>query len=187
MSIAVGNKVKFLNEDLEGLVKAIEPNGNVLVEATNGFDYELTVNEVVVVNEDNTHLYQVDKDQVKNKIQLHQPTKTVSAGFLGKYTTTTKYQFEKVIEIDLHLEELVEFPMKLDDWQRLHTQMTHVKKCLNAAFNQKIRKIVFIHGVGTGVLKTELLNYLADFENLTFKDADHREYGSGATEVFIKQ
>lgn len=187
MSIKVGNKVKFLNENLEGEVKKIYPDGNVLVEATNGFDYELSVNEVIVINKDNTHSYLLDEKQVKDKIKLFKPEKVVSEGFLGKYTTTTKYQFEKIIEIDLHLEELVEFPMRLDDWQRLHTQMSHAKKCLSAAFNQKIRKLVFIHGVGTGVLKTELRNYLAEFDNLSFKDADYREYGSGATEVFIKQ
>lgn len=187
MSIKVGNKVKFLNENLEGEVKSIHSNGNVLVEATNGFDYELSVNEVIVINQDNTHSYLLDEKQVNDKIKLFKPEKVVSEGFLGKYTTTTKYQFEKIIEIDLHLEELVEFPMRLDDWQRLHTQMSHAKKCLSAAFNQKIRKLVFIHGVGTGVLKTELRNYLAGFDNISFKDADYREYGSGATEVFIKQ
>lgn len=187
MSLVVGNKVKFLNENLEGIVKSVLQNGKVTVEANNGFDYELSVNELIVINQDNTHSYLLDEKQVKDKIKLFKPEKNLSEGFLGKYTTTTKYQFEKIIEIDLHLEELVEFPMRLDDWQRLHTQMSHVKKCLNAAFNQKIRKLVFIHGVGTGVLKTELRNYLAEFENLSFKDADYREYGSGATEVFIKQ
>lgn len=187
MSLSVGNKVKFLNENLEGVVKSILQNGQVKVEATNGFDYELPINELIVINKDNTHSYLLDEKQVKDKIKLFKPEQTVSESFLGKYTKTTKYQFEKIIEIDLHLEELVEFPMRLDDWQRLHTQMSHAKKCLNAAFNQKIRKLVFIHGVGTGVLKTELRNYLAEFENLSFKDADYREYGSGATEVFIKQ
>jgi hypothetical protein len=187
MSPIIGNKVKFLNENLEGEVKAIYQKGTILVEASNGFEYELSINEVIVVNNDNTHSYLLDKNLVKDKIKIFKPDKAISEGFLGKYTTTTKYQFEKIIEIDLHLEELVEFPMRLDDWQRLHTQMSHAKKCLNAAFNQKIRKLVFIHGVGTGVLKTELHNYLAGFENISFKDADCREYGSGATEVFIKK
>lgn len=186
MSFNIGDNIKFINENLRGKVKKLLVNGNILVEADNGFDYELSTNEIIVIKEDNSHTYQIDKNHIKDKIELFKPDKKLSSGFLSKYTTTTKYQFEKIIEIDLHLEELVEFPLRLDDWQRLHTQMSHVKKCINAALNQNIRKIVFIHGVGTGVLKTELRNYLAQFDNISFKDADYREYGSGATEVFIK-
>ena len=182
----VGHRVKFINEHLEGVVKSLMVNGKLLIAATDGFDYEVNQNEVIVIREDNTHLYQVDDYEVKDKLKINLPLDKFSGGILSRYTGTTKYQFEKVIEIDLHLEELVEFPMKLDDWQRLHTQMQHAKKCLNAAINQRIRKLVFIHGVGQGVLKTELCNYLSTHEQLSFKDANYREYGSVATEVFIK-
>ena len=186
MSSVIGHKVKFINENLEGIVKSVGTNGKLLIEASDGFDYEVNQSEIIVIKEDNSHLYKIDGTQLADKIKIHKPTDQLSQGVLNRYTTSTKYQFEKVIEIDLHLEELVEFPMKLDDWQRLHTQMQHVKKCLDAAINQNIRKLVFIHGVGQGVLKTELRNYLSEHENLSFKDADYREYGSGATEVFIK-
>ena len=112
--------------------------------------------------------------------------KKTQSDFLSKYTNSSKYKVGRVIDVDLHLERLVEFPAKLDDWQKLHTQMQHVKNCLSSAMKKNIRRIVFIHGVGTGVLKTELHNYLARFDYLTIKEADFREYGSGATEVFIK-
>lgn len=182
----IGHKVKFINENLEGIVKSIGSNGTLIIEANDGFDYEVSQNDVILIKEDNTHLYQVNQTHLKDKIKINQPSDQLSQSVLNRYTTSTKYQFERLIEIDLHLEELVEFPMRLDDWQRLHTQMQHVKKCLNAAINQKIRRLVFIHGVGTGVLKTELRNYLSEFDDISFKDADYREYGSGATEVFIK-
>lgn len=68
----------------------------------------------------------------------------------------------------------------------MHTQIQHAKKCLNAAIDKKNGRIVFIHGVGTGVLKTELLNFLANYEGIMVNDADYREYGLGATEVVIK-
>lgn len=186
MNELIGHKVKFINENLEGVVLSVTNQGKLIIEANDGFDYEVSPNEVIVIKEDNSHLYTVDDHQVKERITSYQPADRTSQGILGKYMTSTKYQFERVIEIDLHLEELVEFPMKLDDWQRLHTQMQHAKKCLNAAMNQKIRKLIFIHGVGQGVLKTELRNYLAEHDHLSFKDADYREYGAGATEVLIK-
>lgn len=184
--MSVGNKVKFLNENLSGNIKSILPNNKLVVEANDGFDYEVAINEVVVVNEDNSHHYKVDENEISHKIIKTKKTAQPSTkGVLDKYVKSTKYQYEKIVEVDLHLEKLVEFPQSLDDWQKLHTQMQHLKNCLNAALEEKVKKIVFIHGVGTGVLKIEIRNYLANYPNLTVRDADYREYGAGATEVII--
>jgi len=190
MDIKVGNKVRLLNENFEGVIKEILSNNRLVITCTDGFDYEVSSNEVLLVGDDNEHKYIVDNKELAKKItsKLDSKRKEVkSTGVLSSYLQSTKYSYEATLEIDLHLEELVEFPEKLEDWQKLHTQMQHVKTCLNAALEKNIRKIVFIHGVGTGVLKTELRNYLADFSNLVVKDADYREYGVGATEVLIKQ
>mgnify|MGYP005681324493 FL=1 len=186
MSFQVGDKVKFLNEKLEGEVKEVLVANHLVVTCSDGFDHHIAANEVLKVTEDDEVTFHKDevhiKDQVK-QVKLHKPNMN---SFLGRYMSTTKYQFEKVVEVDLHLEELVEFPGRLDDWQKLHTQMQHVKKCLSAARNENVRRMVFIHGVGTGVLRSELWNLLSDYDDLSFQDADHREYGKGATIVFFK-
>lgn len=185
MIIEIGHKVKFINEDLVGEIKAILSEKKVVVSCSDGFDHEVLINEILIVGEDNEHLYKIDEVEILTKIIPNKKRKE-KEGLLGKYINTNKYKYEGVLEIDLHLEQLVEFPEKIDDSLRLHTQIQHVKNCLSAARVKNIRKIVFIHGVGTGVLKMELHNYLANFENLTVKDADFREYGVGATEVIIK-
>ncbi len=185
MKTKVGDNVKFINENLEGKIKVILSDKKLLVSCTDGFDHEVLFSEIIVVGENNELNYSVDECDIAEKITLDKKQKGKST-FLSKYTTTSKYKNGRVIEVDLHLEQLVEFPSKLDDWQKLHTQMQHVKNCLSAANEKKINRIVFIHGVGTGVLKTELHNYIAGFDYLSIKEADFREYGSGATEVFIK-
>ncbi|MCO6500118.1 MAG: Smr/MutS family protein, partial [Vicingus serpentipes] len=159
------------------------------IRCTDGFDYKVSSNEVLLVGDDNKYNYILDNEELIKKISPQLNTKKKGyqpTGVLSRYLQSAKYSCEATLEIDLHLEELVEFPQKLEDWQKLHTQMQHVKKCLNAALDKKIQKIVFIHGVGTGVLKMEIRNYLADFSNLIVKDADFREYGMGATEVIVK-
>ena len=185
MSFQVGDKVKFLNENLKGVVKAILKNDLLLIDATDGFEHKVKPNQVLVINDDNSVIYNINKEDIREKV-TRPASKKYTSDILSRYTTNTKFQYEKVIEIDLHLEELVEYPMKLDDRLRLYTQLQHAKKCLEAAVNQRYRKIIFIHGVGEGILKSELRNYLAQFENIIVKDADYREYGSGATEVIIK-
>jgi dsDNA-specific endonuclease/ATPase MutS2 len=50
----------------------------------------------------------------------------------------------------------------------------------------KKRKIVFIHGVGNGTLKTELRKALdRKYKGHYYQDASFREYGYGATMVII--
>ena len=47
--------------------------------------------------------------------------------------------------------------------------------------------MVFIHGVGEGVLKEELNTLLNRYNNVEYYDADFKTYGLGATEVRIFQ
>ena len=185
MKVLVGHKVKFINEDLTGEIVSVLSDERAVVSCSDGFDHEVSVNEIIVVGEDNEISYKVDEVKFSDKI-IVSPKMNVNNGVLNRYINSSKYNIEGILEVDLHLEELVEFPAKLDDWQRLHTQMQHVKNCLQAAVNKKVKRIVFIHGVGTGVLKTELLNYLSKFDHFIVKDGDFREYGVGAIEVFIK-
>ena len=51
--------------------------------------------------------------------------------------------------------------------------------------SKKIQRIVFIHGVGEGVLKLEMEYVLKRYEDLTYYDADYQKYGFGATEVCL--
>ena len=184
MKIAVGHKVKFINEILEGEIISVINDQKIIVCCSDGFDHTVNLTEVIVVGENNQHNYAVDQTEISSKINTI-IKEASGVKFLNQYTNTDKYKLSRVVEIDLHLEQLVEFPNRLDDWQKLHTQMQHVKNCLGAATAKKVKQLVFIHGVGTGVLKTELHNYLARFENLDFKEGDFMEYGSGATKVTI--
>lgn len=185
MSAKIGNKVKFLNEKGEGTIKKILENNHYVVTTTDGFDYNVSSKEIVIINDDNSYSYEIDSKEIEQKIKVNIPPRPTEKSTLNQYLQSTKYLTQKIIEVDLHLEELVEFPGKLDDWQKLYTQMQHVRKCLNAAFDQNTQKIIFIHGVGQGILKTEIKNYLSTLPNITFTDADFREYGQGATEVTV--
>jgi dsDNA-specific endonuclease/ATPase MutS2 len=184
MIVKIGDKVKFTNEDLVGEITAIVSDDKVRVSCSDGFEHTVNLSDIIIVGEDNQLNYSLNASKLSDKISAN-INDLGSAKFLNRYTNTSKYKMGRLVEIDLHLEELVEFPNKLDDWQKLHTQMQHVKNCLGAATAKKVKHLVFIHGVGTGVLKTELHNYLSRFENLDFKVGDFNTYGTGATEVTI--
>ena len=62
-----------------------------------------------------------------------------------------------------------------------------LKRRLEFAMQKRIQKIVFIHGVGEGVLKIELEYLFKRYEGIKFYDANYQKYGQGATEVYIFQ
>jgi dsDNA-specific endonuclease/ATPase MutS2 len=60
-------------------------------------------------------------------------------------------------------------------------------KILDENKTRKGQKIVFIHGKGEGVLRSEIEKQLRTrYKTYYFQDASFREYGFGATMVTIK-
>lgn len=180
---SIGNKVKFINEALTGVITKIISTTEVEIEDNYGFLQIVKLSEIVEINSNETISYAIDEKDISATILPKQ--KQVASSFLDRYKKNSKFKYGKIIEVDLHLEELVEFPTRLEDWQKLHTQINHVKKCIAAAQQEKISRIIFIHGKGTGVLKTELRNLLSNHYQLNYADANYSEYDTGATEVYL--
>lgn len=99
------------------------------------------------------------------------------------------YMIQKdVAEVDLHVEKLRETRKELKDTapeDYLTKQLAVFETCLNQAIGRRLSKIVFIHGVGNGILKHEIEKRLKNYEGLHYMDASTLKYGRGAIEVFI--
>lgn len=89
-------------------------------------------------------------------------------------------------EVDLHIEALSPHPKRLSDVEKHELQKRFFRTCLNHALLNGYKKVVFIHGVGRGVLKTEIHDELDLYENVQYVDAPMSLYGAGATEVYFK-
>ena len=68
----------------------------------------------------------------------------------------------------------------------IDTQRNLFISCLEGAIEEKLQKIIFIHGVGNGTLKREITTILGQYPNIHYFDASMQKYGCGATEVLIK-
>jgi len=92
-----------------------------------------------------------------------------------------------VLEIDLHINELVDTTAGMSNADMLLLQIDTFHKTLDENKNRKGQKIVFIHGKGEGVLRSEIEKQLRTrYKTYYFQDASFREYGFGATMVTIK-
>lgn len=92
-----------------------------------------------------------------------------------------------LVEIDLHIHELLEDTRGLTNHEMLEVQLGRFRNELETAIANGTRRIVFIHGIGNGTLKQELRKELSTkFKKYYFQDASFKEYGYGATMVILK-
>lgn len=93
---------------------------------------------------------------------------------------------EGMLEVDLHINELLDDTRGLSNKEILGFQMEKFHQIMIENKNKKNRKIVFIHGVGNGVLKNEIRKALdKKYKWNSYQDASFKEYGYGATMVTI--
>ena len=94
---------------------------------------------------------------------------------------------DKIREIDLHINELVDDSSLMTASEMLDIQMKTFETELTKAVADGIEKIVFIHGVGSGVLKTKIRGCLErDYPQFSYQDASFQKYKFGATLVYLK-
>jgi len=98
-----------------------------------------------------------------------------------------KKEKKAILEIDLHIDELLDNTNGLSSGDMLEYQMNKFREVLEENKKNKGQKIVFIHGKGDGVLKNTILKELqTKYKSYYYQDASFREYGYGATMVTIK-
>ncbi|MFV0521399.1 MAG: DUF2027 domain-containing protein [Mangrovibacterium sp.] len=103
--------------------------------------------------------------------------------------TPKKEEWLELTEVDLHLHELVDSETGMTPKDMLDLQMkTFNEKMEGAIKSNKVKKIVFIHGIGEGRLKNEVRRELnRKYKKYDYQDASFQEYGYGATMVILKR
>lgn len=181
MKYKIGDRVKFLNEVGGGTVKAIGEN-YIVVEDEHGFEWEMAENDLVTYQPHLESKYDVDiSSDLDFIMDLPQSFKEAKEDEILQFVTA--HGKKTYLEIDLHINELVDRTSHLSNHQMVTIQLDHFKRLLRLAKKEKYQKIVVIHGVGEGVLRAEIRQILSKIENCSYHDADFERYGNGATEV----
>jgi len=129
--------------------------------------------------EENKKLADVSTEEIKQAMFQKEET--------GRPRIVKRKEAVEVIEIDLHINELVDSIAGMSNGDMLQLQLDKFHAVLEENKNKKGQKIVFIHGKGEGVLRNEIEKLLkTQYKAYYFQDASFREYGFGATMVTIK-
>ncbi len=95
---------------------------------------------------------------------------------------------KELVEIDLHIHELIDDESGLSKKELLDIQIDKLKSEMDDAIKTGVKRIVFIHGVGNGRLKMEVRQTLSTkYKKYGFQDASFKEYGYGATMVILRK
>ncbi|WMQ62209.1 DNA mismatch repair protein MutS [Imtechella halotolerans] len=177
--LRIGDKVETIDDALKGIVKRIKGD-TVHVMVDQGFELVFTQRELVkIASEDIIAVNRQELQQVIAEKELPKRRKIS--------TVKPKDRNQPKMEVDLHIHHLVPSSKGMSNYDMLSLQLETAKRQLEFAIKNRIQKVVFIHGVGEGVLKTELEYLFGRFDQVSFYDADYQKYGLGATEVYIYQ
>lgn len=174
---SIGDRAEVLDEAISGIVQKVDGNEVTLI-TDDGFPMHFPAKDLVKIEGDiSVSNYEVA--QVKKEKEL--PKKRKAPTIKPKERSAPK------MEVDLHIHQLVKSSKGMSNFDMLNIQLDTAKRQLEFAIRKRIQKVVFIHGVGEGVLKEELRYLFNRYDNVKFYDADYQKYGLGATEVYIYQ
>ncbi len=178
MKFSVGDRVAAIDDDLEGNVIRVDGE-TISVETSEGFLMEFQPSELVKIEKPIEELsLEVDEEVLEQKKSSKKPKPK---------RLKPKERSVPPMEVDLHIEKLVNSYRGMSNHDILTLQIDTARRQLEFAMRKRIQKVVFIHGVGEGVLKAELDFLLGRYDNLKFYDANYQKYGLGATEVYFFQ
>ncbi len=182
MKFKKGDKVAVLDDNMRGVVLSIKGTQVNIVEE-NGFELSFEQGQLVKIREEQSELSKFS--DIHNALFQQ---KKMDKG-ISKKIPIRKNKREGVIppmEVDLHIQHLVKSSRGMGNFDILSLQVDTAKHKLEFAIRKRIPRVVFIHGVGAGVLQKEL-EYLFAKYPIRITEASYQKYGLGATEVYIIQ
>lgn len=162
----IGNKVSVLDEDVQGIVINIKGE-KIEIEDDFGFRYWYLEKDLVLKNE---ALYQEISVPKKEEVSK-------------KYSK--KHQ-QKELKLDLHFDQLVDFPERYDSWERIFIQKEKLMQTLDFCKENGIKKLLIIHGLGDGILQKIVYDILRGYAGIEFEENDFFRHSSASVEVFFR-
>ncbi len=150
----VGDYIKLKEADGSGVIRKLLSSTKIEVEMENGFVIKVA-NDKVELSEPPIPF--VKKGKKKPSISIPPP------------------------KVDLHIEQLLPNHRNMSNFDIVQFQLNEFEKALDGAIACDMLEITFVHGIGAGVLRSEIRKRLGNNKQIkSFMDA---HYDRGATIV----
>jgi len=187
----IGQSVRFLNDAGGGIITAIFEQ-EAMVEDESGFSFPHPLSELVLVDtkmRESTQ-YSITQEHLEDRMQRNSNQKVlnkINKDFKILYKNelaSSERKRGELMEVDLHIHHIHPQHQGMSNGEMLVIQLEHFERMMRVAIKDKSKKIVFIHGVGQGVLKAEIRRMIKEYyPQCSARDAAWHQYGQGATIV----
>ena len=175
-----GDKIKIRenSEDfIFGKVLELLPAGQVKILLEDGFEIIASTDDVMKVALEELNPWFKGKSSGQKK--QDQPLLPVAD---KSFVSISRF----VVEVDIHIEQIVPSTRGLSADRMLDLQLEYTKKAVEKALLMHLQKIVLIHGEGKGKLRGTIRSYLhKHLPKCEVLNADKMKYGDGATLVIL--
>lgn len=161
-----GDKVSVLDDDLRGIIIAIDKE-KVKIEDEYGFAHCLDKNKIIVQNENFYEEISVVKknEESQQKSKRHQKNE---------------------LKLDLHFDQLVDFPERYEAWERSFIQKEKLVQTLDFCKANKIKRLEVIHGLGDGILQEMVYEVLRGYAGIDFEENEFFKHSSASVDIFFR-
>ncbi len=177
----IGDRVSVLDDDINGVIAKIEGQ-DITIETNEGFEMIYAPKELIITESSVLSSNMFSATSISEVLSEKETPKRKQSAQSRK-----KEREIPAMEVDLHIHQLIDSTKGMSNHDMLTLQLDTARRQLEFAIKKRIPRIVFIHGVGEGVLKLELDYLFGRYSNVAFYEANYQKYGLGATEVKIFQ
>ena len=130
MQFLIGKKVAVLDDVLKGVIVSID-NQTISIKDSDGMVYQYQQKELVLVEEDQ---YQLSKFSDINNSLLNEKLEENTP----KTSNFKKEKNEVILEVDLHINQLIKSTKGMDNFDMLTLQLNTAKRKIEYAISKRI-------------------------------------------------
>jgi len=169
----IGQQVRFLNEPVSGIIIHILSKNEIEIETSDGFNLKTNKNQIVPVNS-------LEETIQQKPVKLYKDYPHYNLGASSK-------KFSGKIEFDLHIEKLLPKFREMSHGEIIQFQLNTFENKLTESIQFRKSPVLFIHGVGNGILREEIHKRLKKNPFVDrYENKGKDLMGFGATLVFLK-
>lgn len=172
MRLKPGDRVKTMDDTANYTVVRLLSGNFALVKTDDGLEMPLSVEKLIITVMKPENLSFPDNCKQSDVKAVSKRKKRYSSG--GKVRSKV---------VDLHMKGSYS---GAKDLTTIDVQLIRFRDQLDSAIRDGYKEITFIHGVGSGRLKTELRRVISEnYPSCTFQDASFIEYGVGGATLIV--
>ena len=166
---------------IEKLLQKEEQKGKLVKKIELSLDDPKDIFEPIVIPKKKDKEVVIDREEIRRALKEKMQTKVV-----GKVSLKHSHRRGEVeTEVDLHIENLLDSWKHMSNGEIVVHQISFAREKLDQAILEGMHRIVFIHGVGNGTLKNEVLKLVSSYPGIRTEEGYFGKYGVGATVVHL--